>query len=483
MTQPNVILIFTDNQQAATLGCYGNSEVHTPNLDALAAQGYRFDKAFCANSFCSACRASALTGMLPSQHGVHSWIDDRNMDQWPKGWHALHGLATLPEEMKELGYTTGLFGKYHLGDPMTKGPGWDDWVSMADGHVRSFYENRICDNGEFYDQPGHSVDFFTDKALDFIANSTGPYFAYIPYPAPYGHWPATNDGRRNRHAEMYDDCPMDTVPRTGLSAAAVTNYDMIKSQSSPGLDFSMLMRAPNHMPALRNYYSQITMIDDAVGRIMKAAPDALIIFTTDHGLSLGHHGFWGHGGSTYPSNLHLAAHSIPLIVRHPDVIEAGATSPIHVSNVDIYATILDYVGGTVDQTLPSRSFAGLLRGEEVAHWGADEVFSEQEETRVVRTPQWAFFKRYNADNAPKLPDELFNVVVDPGESTNLANDPAHAHVVADLSARIDTFFELHSRGEADLWNGGKPIQNSMMRGYWSDIWGDDWQPVYSYDTD
>ena len=88
MPAPNVILIMTDNQQAATLGCYGNSEMHSPNIDALAASGMEFERAFCANSIRSPCRASTLTGMLPSQHGVHSWIDDRNMTDWPKGWHA-----------------------------------------------------------------------------------------------------------------------------------------------------------------------------------------------------------------------------------------------------------------------------------------------------------------------------------------------------------------------------------------------------------
>jgi len=129
--QPDVILIMTDNQQAATLGCYGNHEVLSPNIDALAAGGLRFDKAFCPNAFCSACRASALTGMLPSQHGVHSWIDDRKMDDWPTGWHALGGLSTLPEEMGRLGYRTGLFGKYHLGESATAGPGWDRWVTMT----------------------------------------------------------------------------------------------------------------------------------------------------------------------------------------------------------------------------------------------------------------------------------------------------------------------------------------------------------------
>jgi len=237
-----------------------------------------------------------LTGEIPSGHGVHSWIDDRNMHEWPAGWHALSQLQTLPQELQKLGYRTGMFGKYHLGDPKSTAPGWNSWVTMADGHVRSFYNNAIFDNGETYAQPGHSVDFFTNKTIEFIQqhkkeHAGNPYFAYVPLPAPYGHWPATNDGNRNRFAELYDECPMQTVPRTSIR--------------------------PNHLPTLRNYYSQITMIDEAVGRIVEADPNALIIFTTDHGLSLGQHGFWGHGGATYPSNLHHAAHSIPLIVSQP----------------------------------------------------------------------------------------------------------------------------------------------------------------------
>ncbi|KMW58707.1 hypothetical protein AIOL_003686 [Candidatus Rhodobacter oscarellae] len=86
-------------------------------------------------------------------------------------------MLALPEEMQRLGYATGLFGKYHLGDPSAKAPGWDHWVTMAAGHVRSFYDNRIFDNGEVYAQPGHSVDFFTDKALDWIGAQDGPCFA------------------------------------------------------------------------------------------------------------------------------------------------------------------------------------------------------------------------------------------------------------------------------------------------------------------
>ena len=481
MNAPNIILIMTDNQQAATLGCYGNTEVQTPNLDALAASGIRFDKAFCPNAFCSPCRASTLTGMMPSQHGVHSWIDDRRSDDWPAGWHALAGISTLPERLQRAGYRTGHFGKYHLGETTSVGPGWDKWVAMRDGHVRSFYDNKITEDGDAeYDQPGHAVDFFTDKAIEFIARQAGPYFAYIPFPAPYGHWPATNDGNRNRHAGTYDNCPVETVPRQALSDQAVANYNMVRAQSTAGLNFDMLMRAPNHLPTLRNYYSQITMIDDAVGRLMKAAPDALIVFTADHGLSLGHHGFWGHGASTYPSNLHLAAHSIPLIAARPGHVPIGENQAM-LSNTDLFATLLDYGGAAPAEGLPSRSFAPLLRGEALNHWGEDAVFAEQEETRVIRTRQWAFFKRFREPGAPDLPDALYDTVADPGETVDLAQDPAHAATVADLSSRIDAFFGKHARAEADLWRGGQPVQNSMMRSYWQDIWGEAWQPVYRYD--
>jgi len=480
--RPNVILVLTDNQQAATLACYGNHEVHSPNLDALAASGMQFSRAFGVNAFCSPNRASLMTGLMPSQHGVHSWIDDRKSQHWPKGWNALAGFKTLPQALQQLSYNTGMFGKYHLGDPQSP-PGWNNWVTMADGHVRSFYDNTIFDNGKTYQQSGHSVDFFTDKAIEFVTDAKGsgnPYFAFVPLPAPYGHWPATNDGNRNRFADLYNDCAMETVPRTGLSAAAVRKYELTKSTSGAGLDLSMLMRAPNDLATLRNYYSQITMIDEAVGRLLKADPDALIIFTSDHGLSLGHHGFWGHGGATYPSNLHLAAHSVPLIVRHRGCIESGSTSSTHVSNTDLFATILDYAGGEPDTALPSRSYAAELKGQQTTGWGANEVFAEQEETRVIRTPEYVYFKRFHNTDSPTLSDELYDVKSDPSEKYNVVSDPQYQPVASVLSTRIDNYFRQYAVPEADLWRGGCPIQNSVMIPYWQSIWGRDWNPVYQY---
>lgn len=483
MSQPNVVLILTDNQQAETLGCYGNAEVHTPNLDRLAAQGMRFDRAFCPNGFCSPCRASVLTGLLPSQHGVHSWIDDRNRQAWPAGWHALAGHRTLPERLAEHGYTTGLFGKYHLGETATPGPGWHDWVTMEHGHVRSFYQNRMTDNGRHFDHTGHSVDFFCERATRFIRDADRPFFAYLPLPSPYGHWPATNSGQRNRFSHLYDDSPIATIPRNPISRVAVDNYDRVKSQSGGGLDFSMLMRAPNHLPTYRDYYSQISLIDDAIAQVLDACDDkgdTLVVFSADHGLSLGHHGFWGHGASTWPSNLHRAAHSVPLIIRRSGAIASGRTSDRCVSNLDLFATVLDSVGLEPDASAPSRSLAPLLAGaEEPGHWGADEVYAEQEETRVIRTDHWCYFRRFSGGDVP-IGDALFDTTADPQETHNLVGDPDHRDTAEHLAARIDAYFDTHARPEADLWRGGRPIQNTMVGELWRLAWGDDWSPVYGY---
>ena len=375
----NIVLTFTDNQQASTLGCYGNSEIYTPHLDALAQEGMLFENAFCPNAFCSPCRASLLTGLMPSQHGIHSWLDDRRAGEWPGGWHALNGHNTLPEHIKARGYSTALIGKYHLGQPATLMPGFDHWVTMEDGHVRSFYCNQITENGESYFHEGHSVDFFTDKAMDFIqAQQKGyqPFFLYLPYPAPYGHWPATKETDRCRHSARYDDCPIDSIPRRSLSKTAVDGFLMRNKHSGTGLDFSILIRAPNDLGTLRNYYAQISMVDEGVGRIVDELDrlgmwdDTLVVFTADHGLSMGHHGFWGHGAATLPSNMHRAAHSVPLIVRHRKSVEAKTRSKAIVSNMDLYSTVLDLAGiepSAENQPVASRSLGQILSGESTCH--------------------------------------------------------------------------------------------------------------------
>ena len=115
--------------------------------------------------------------------------------------------------------------------------GLDYWCTMAEGHVRSFYRNRITEDGESYDHEGHTVDFFTRKAIAFIAEQVAAdrsFFLYLPYPAPFGHWPATREEDRYRFSSLYDDCPMHSVPREGLSKASVEGFLMRQYHSGGG---------------------------------------------------------------------------------------------------------------------------------------------------------------------------------------------------------------------------------------------------------
>ena len=493
---PNIVLIMTDNQPADAVGCYGNAELHTPNLDALAAAGLRFDNAYCPNAMCSPSRASLWTGRMPCQHGVATWLDDRLMHTWPKDWSAVDEFPTLPEILKEAGYATALIGKYHLGRPDRPQNGIDHWIAMARGHTLSFYGNEMLFGGGSGSEShsivfdGHSVDFFTDRAVDYIESRSNeadrPFLLMLPYNGPYGHWPSIKGPAENEFWELYKDAPMTSVPREGLCKQAIEIYKLttthlLKGQKGP--DFSSLLQLPNDLTSLRNYYSQVTLIDDRVGRVMNAlrengfGEDTLVIFTADHGFSLGHHGFWGHGQGTWPSNGFRIGYNIPLIAWGAG-IAGGRISDRYVSGVDVFATLLDRLGLWEDRYragVPSRSFAPVLAGETIDR--TDEVFLEQEETRAIRTPEWSYFKRFDGSKAYPLENELYDLSRDPDERNNVAGQAGYGSVERELSERIEAFFDEFADPKHDLWNGGAPKSNTSRPWLWKDAWGEEWQPI------
>ena len=487
--QFNVLMIMADNQPAELLGCYGNGEIFTPNLDALASQGIIFKNAYCPNGMCSPSRASVLTGLMPSQHGIHTWLDDRVMDEWPKHWNAIDEFITLPEILQAQGYKTALIGKYHVGMPFQPQNGFAHWVTFPHGHTRNFWNNTIIENDKQYTYPGHSVDCFTEKAVKYIqahnANIDSPFFMLLTYNAPYGHKPAIQGPARNRFAELYEKCPMTSIPREGLSREAIIRYDLKKHQTGGGIDYSDELTTPNDLTALRNYYSQMSMVDDGVRRVLDALKqqglddDTLVIFTCDHGFSLGHNGFWGHGQATWPANTHQAAFSIPLIVRHKGHINPRQSSGLMVSSVDLFATILDYLGiidVKTNESSPSRSFAPLLQGTKMS-WD-NAVFMEQEETRAIRTDKWLYMKRFQGSQKYPFKDALFDLINDPGEKQNVISSLNYADIAEELSNRVDLFFTQHADAKYDLWQGGSAKSNSDKPWLWQDAWGEVWQTTY-----
>ena len=489
--RPNIILIMTDNQPADLLGAYGNSEIRSPHLDRMAAEGLRFDNAYCPNGMCSPCRASVWTGRLPCQHGVHTWIDDRQRPNWPDNWNAVAEFDTLPEILKRNGYATGIIGKYHLGVPTPGHNGIDHWVTMERGHTLDFHGNVMNVNGETFTHPGHSVDYFSEQAVAYVKGrkdaAREPFLLFLSYNGPYGHWPSIKGRATHRLADLYDDTPMHSVPREGVSDRAVACYEMntaYHSREKGGPDFSALLRIPNDLTSLRNYYSQMSLIDDGVGQLLATLAstgldeDTLVIFTADHGFSLGHHGFWGHSQATWPSNAFRIAYNIPLIVRHPGAIQSGRSSSRYVSSLDLFATILEYTGSAAADgsgEIPSRSFAGLFSAPD-AEWD-DAIIIEQEETRAIRTPEWLYVERFGGSGAYPLANELYDLVNDPDERVNVSGDEACRQAEEELAGRLESYFRRFADPRFDLWRGGTVKSNTSRPWLWKDAWGDDWRPT------
>lgn len=489
MKRPNIILIMSDNQPAELLGCYGNDEVHTPHLDALAGRGVRFDNAYCVNAMCSPCRASVLTGLMPSQHGIHNWLDDRLLDRWPARWCAVDEFTTIPRFLKAVGYATALIGKFHLGVPFDPQLAFDHWVTFPHGHTISFYGNEVIDREARYRFAGHTVDFFTDKTVEYLEHRAGeddPFFAFVPYNGPYGHWPAIQGRAENEFAGLYDTADMHSIPREGLSSDVLNRFGLRVQEGGVREQFKGPLLLPNNVSALRNYFSQISLIDDGVGRILAALErlkldrDTLVIYTADHGFSLGHNGIWGHGAASFPASAHRPSYHIPLIVGGAGVDPVGAMDAM-VSQIDLFPTLAALAGSDARPSLPSpaRDLGSLLRAGGTDD--RDAVFYEQEETRAIRTRDWLFAMRFGGAPGYLMADALYDLRADPHERTNIAGSSATAGMEAELRGRVSAFFHNYHTPRYDLWSGGTAKSNVTYEPLWRDAWGPKWRPEFSGD--
>ena len=212
---PNLVFILTDNHGAWTLGCYGNQDIRTPHLDQMAEEGMLFTRALSSNPVCSPTRATYLTGLLPSQHGVHCFLDPKYM-MGPEAYYTLDEFDTLPEILHSEGYTCGLVGKWHLGANMTPQDGFSTWVTMERGSTRDFYGDPIIENGEVKPTPEYMTDLWTRRGKQFIeeqADSEKPFFLYLAYNGPYCLSPLLLEPAKNRHAEYYSDKYIPSFPR------------------------------------------------------------------------------------------------------------------------------------------------------------------------------------------------------------------------------------------------------------------------------
>ncbi len=415
----NIIAIVPDDHSQRAMGAYGDTQAVTPNFDQLASEGVRFDNAYAAAPVCSPSRAAFWSGKYPSQVGVHDFLmlnekyTDRGMDTLAVLW---------PQVLKENGYKTGLIGKWHLGEAEERHPlnrGFDYFVGY-DQDSKAF-DPQLDDNGVVGEVTGHTSNIFVEHAKEFLnENQDGKFALTLMFREPQRPWNA--------------------VPQKDLDAVA--HIDPVVP-ITPGVDTLWLK------DMTRNNYAAIHALDRAVGEVLAEldrlglAEKTIVIYAGDHGMLIGHHGYFGRGavgaiagdqvvGSENIANLFDEAIKIPMIIRWPGVAKSGAVVEAPVSNVDLFPTILKMVG----LDLPSgykaegRDLTTLLKGDNV---GVHEpVFAQYNmenfgiaKLRMVRIGNWKLVKRFGLGADAELVDELYELSTDPGEMSNLISHPDH----------------------------------------------------------
>ncbi|MCL2640564.1 MAG: sulfatase-like hydrolase/transferase, partial [Phycisphaerales bacterium] len=163
-TRPNVVFVLTDDQGPWAMGCAGNEEIRTPNLDRLATGGVRFENFFCTSPVCSPARASLMTGRIPSQHGIIDWISQGGWGPRPQKY--LEGMTCYTDVLAASGYVCGLSGKWHLGESQTPQHGFSHWFALPRG-ASTYVNAPVYVDGELVEQKGYLTDVITENALGF----------------------------------------------------------------------------------------------------------------------------------------------------------------------------------------------------------------------------------------------------------------------------------------------------------------------------
>jgi arylsulfatase len=436
--RPNILWYCTDQQRFDTIGALGNPHVRTPTLDRLVAEGTAFTTTYCQSPICTPSRASFMTGLYPSR--VHN---TRN------------GNGTFPEDapplisklLADAGYDCGMIGKFHLQssgkrteprlddgysfwkfshaprDDWEEGHDYAEWVSENGGDLDAMRQSE-----ERVDPKYHQTAWASERAMEFIDQErTGPWMltvnVYDPHP-PFIPPKA--------YADQFDP---EKMPGPIFRASDLEQQEKLKE-----IDFQDEIRTPDEHDAKKKqalYYAQIAQIDDQFARLLDKleqcgqAENTLIIFTSDHGETLGDHGLMYKGCRFYEGLVR-----VPLIFRWPGQVKAGLQSDALVELLDMSATMLDAAGVEIPDYFQGSSLLPILRGEASPDHFRESVRCEYFDALDTHFTggYGAFATMYRRGNYKlsiyhgKELGELYDLENDPEEFNNLWDDEAHSEL-------------------------------------------------------
>lgn len=451
----NVIFILSDDHRYDYMGFLNTVPwLQTPNMDFIAANGAHVRNAFVTTSLSSPSRASILTGLFSHEHTV---VD--NVAPVPEG------LTFFPQYLRQAGYTTAFFGKWHMGDTDdSPQPGFDHWESFEG--QGTYYNVKMNVNGRevVYPEQAYVTDLLTDHALEFIAeNREKPFFVYLSHKAVHDPFAASDE-----HEGIYADkripkpANFDT-PTYGLHAVPSKNADgqpakgsewygrdrlpdWVKEQreSWHGVDYSYFGRTDWETEA-RRYCQCLTSMDASIGRILEYLREqgmdrnTLVIYMGDNGFC------WGEHGLIDKRTFYEASVRVPMLAYCPELIEPGTVVEEMVQNIDIAPTVMEACGIDKAPQMRGRSIVPLLAGEKVADWREriyyeyywEYDFPQTPTTFGVRTDRYKYIRYHGIWDT----NEFYDLKNDPGETRNLIAEPEYQPMIEQLTEDLYTWLE------------------------------------------
>src|SRR5690606_24429507 len=450
--KPNIIFILSDDHRYDFMGFTGAVPgLKTPHMDQLAKEGAHMSNAFVSTALCSPSRASILTGQYAHTHTI---VD--NSAPLPEG------LTFFPQYLQELGYKTGFFGKWHMGntDDMPQ-PGFDHWVSFRG--QGTYYDPVLNINGKRIPQEKgtYTSDRLTELAVEWIEGlkADEPFMLYLSHKAVHSEClPA------ERHRDMYDTVPVVTPPSMYLTVTDSSEFfgDIIQSPQTHvnfkdipewvrkqryswhGVDY-MYHGQIKFDEFYKAYLETLMGIDESIGKVTALlkekgmAENTVVIYIRDNGFSFGEH------GRSDTRHAYEESMKVPLLVKYPAQVQAGISPEQMVMNIDIAPTLLDIAGlRQLPENIQGKSFLPVLKQENVA-W-RDRIFYEYywemaypstPTIFAVRTDDFKFIFNHGLWDI----NELYNIKEDPFEMNNLIRDPEYKETAKSLRDEIWTWLE------------------------------------------
>lgn len=417
--KPNVVFLFADDMRADAIAAIGNPAVKTPNLDALARSGMVFRNAYCLGSRSPAvCQPSR--NMLLSGNAYFRW----------NGPFAPGTPPNFPLSMEAAGYETFHHGK--RGNVAVE-------IEKRFNHSRYLQDRSERTSG----QPGKTV---VDSAIRFLGDRPGekPFFLYLAFEAPHDPRVAAKE-----YLDLYDEASI-PLPNNYMTVHPFDNGEMTVRDER-------LAPWPRTKPEIRRhlheYFAVITGLDHHIGRLIQELKrkhlfdNTIIIFSSDHGLSIGSHGLMG------KQNLYDAGMKSPLIFTGPG-IPHGKSSDALIYLLDVYPTVCDLVGAPVPSGIDGKSFAPVIQGR--AAGIRDSLFlAYRDVQRAVRDDRWKLIRYPKIDR-----NQLFDLQADPDEVHDLAGDPAEKSRIEQMLAQMKEW--QTKLGDADPLTPPGPPRDSRF---------------------